>query len=75
MGTLSSTVQNLRVVKIIADKNLLLVRGAIPGANGDDVVVRTSVKGQPRIVATKAEAPSDPKAAKAAAKPAAVAKK
>jgi large subunit ribosomal protein L3 len=46
MGSESRTVQNLRVVKIIADKNLILVKGAIPGANGDDVVVRTAIKGQ-----------------------------
>jgi large subunit ribosomal protein L3 len=49
MGSLRRTVQNLIVVKIIADKNLLLVRGAIPGANGDDVVVRTAIKGQPKV--------------------------
>ncbi|MEI6588987.1 MAG: 50S ribosomal protein L3 [Verrucomicrobiota bacterium] len=48
MGTDARTMQNLRVVKIIADKNLILVKGAIPGANGDDVVVRTAVKGQPK---------------------------
>jgi large subunit ribosomal protein L3 len=46
MGTLQRTVQNLRVVKIIADKNLILVKGAIPGANGDDVIVRSALKGQ-----------------------------
>ncbi len=70
MGSDSRTVQNLRVVRIIADKNLLLIKGAIPGANGDDVVVRTSVKGQPRVVAPKVEAVVAPKGAKAA-KPAA----
>ena len=48
MGTDARTVQNLRIVKIIADKNLILVKGAIPGANGDDVVVRTAIKGQPK---------------------------
>jgi len=48
MGSEKRTVQNLRVVKVIADKNLILVKGAIPGANGDDVVVRTAIKGQPR---------------------------
>lgn len=48
MGSQKRTMQNLRVVKIIADKNLILVKGAIPGANGDDVVVRTAIKGQPR---------------------------
>ncbi len=48
MGSERRTVQNLRVVKIIADKNLILVKGAIPGANGDDVIVRVAIKGQPK---------------------------
>lgn len=48
MGSERRTVQNLRVVKVIADKNLILVKGAIPGANGDDVIVRTAIKGQPK---------------------------
>src|SRR6185295_6287107 len=46
MGSENRTVQNLRVVKVIADKNLILVKGAIPGANGDDVIVRSAIKGQ-----------------------------
>ncbi len=46
MGSEARTVQNLRVVKILADKNLILVKGAIPGANGDDVIVRAAIKGQ-----------------------------
>jgi large subunit ribosomal protein L3 len=50
MGSERRTVQNLRVVKVIADKNLILVKGAIPGANGDDVIVRTAIKGQPKAV-------------------------
>ncbi len=48
MGSEQRTVQNLRVVKIIAEKNLILVKGAIPGANGDDVIVRSAIKGQPK---------------------------
>lgn len=48
MGQERRTVQNLRIVKIVAEKNLLLVKGAIPGANGDDVIVRTAIKGQPK---------------------------
>ena len=44
MGSDHRTVQNLRVVKVIADKNLLLVKGAIPGANGDVVIVRGAKK-------------------------------
>jgi large subunit ribosomal protein L3 len=50
MGSERRTVQNLRVVKVIADKNLILVKGAIPGANGDDVIVRVAIKGQPKAV-------------------------
>jgi large subunit ribosomal protein L3 len=50
MGSEARTVQNLRVVKIIPDKNLILVKGAIPGANGDDVVVRSAIKGQRKSV-------------------------
>lgn len=48
MGSDSRTVQNLRVIKVIAEQNLILVKGAIPGANGDDVIVRSAVKGQPK---------------------------
>ena len=44
MGSQHRTVQNLRVVKVIADQNLLLVKGAIPGANGDTVIVRGAKK-------------------------------
>lgn len=44
MGSERRTVQNLRVVKIIADQNLILVKGAIPGANGDDVIIRAGKK-------------------------------
>jgi large subunit ribosomal protein L3 len=46
MGSERRTVQNLRIVKILPEKNILLVKGAIPGANGDDVIVRTAIKGQ-----------------------------
>ena len=78
MGSERRTVQNLRIVKVIADKNLLLVKGAIPGANGDDVIVRTAIKGQWALPTPPAAAPADAKkGAKpaAAAKPAAPAKK
>jgi large subunit ribosomal protein L3 len=44
MGDERVTVQNLEVVKIDAQRNLLLVRGAIPGAPGGNVIVRPAVK-------------------------------
>lgn len=43
-GTEARTVQGLRLVKIDADNNLLLVKGAVPGANGSFVVVRKSIQ-------------------------------
>lgn len=48
MGQVRRTLQNLTVVKVLPEKNLILVKGAIPGANGDDVIVRTAIKGQPK---------------------------
>ena len=44
MGSLNTTVQNLEVVRVDADRNLLLVKGAIPGAKGTIVSVKNSVK-------------------------------
>ena len=38
------TVQNLSVVRVDAERNLLLVRGAVPGPNGGTLVIRDSVK-------------------------------
>ena len=44
MGNVQVTVQNLEVVKIIEDKNLILVKGAIPGPKGGTVAVTSTVK-------------------------------
>jgi len=44
MGQASRTVQNLEIIQVQSDDNLLLVKGAIPGANGDYVVIRESKK-------------------------------
>ena len=45
MGMERVTVQNLEVVEIRAGENLILVKGAIPGANGGLVVLRQATKG------------------------------
>ena len=42
MGDAQRTVQNLKVVKVIADKNLILIKGSVPGSKGSLVTVRTS---------------------------------
>jgi len=44
MGVVRRTVENLRVVEVDAERNLLLIRGAVPGAEGGQVIVRPSVK-------------------------------
>jgi large subunit ribosomal protein L3 len=44
MGGERRTVLNLPVVRVIPERNLILVRGAVPGARGSVVVVRKSVK-------------------------------
>lgn len=44
MGNVQRTVQNLLVVDVRADRNLLLVKGAIPGPTGGVVIVRNAVK-------------------------------
>jgi large subunit ribosomal protein L3 len=48
MGDERVTVQNLRVVQVREADHVLLVSGAVPGAAGSYVVVRTAIKGQPR---------------------------
>jgi large subunit ribosomal protein L3 len=45
LGAVRRTVQNLVVVRVDAERQLLLVRGAVPGSRGRDVVVRPAVKG------------------------------
>ena len=44
LGDVQRTAQNLEVVRVDAERQLLLVKGAVPGARGSDVVVRPAVK-------------------------------
>ena len=44
LGDVQRTVQNLKIVRIDADRQLLLVMGAVPGSKGGDVIVRPAVK-------------------------------
>ncbi len=45
LGNARRTVQNLTVVRVDPQRQLLLVRGSVPGSKGRDVVVRPAVKG------------------------------
>ncbi|MEQ9495925.1 MAG: 50S ribosomal protein L3 [Deltaproteobacteria bacterium] len=49
MGNKKVTVQNLRIVKIDTEKNLVLVRGSIPGSRNSTVFVRQAVKNHGRV--------------------------
>ena len=44
LGSVKTTVQNLQIVRVDAERNLLLIKGAVPGSKGGDVVVRPAVK-------------------------------
>jgi len=44
MGDARRTMQNLEVVKILADRNILLVKGSVPGSRGSCVTVRNAIK-------------------------------
>ncbi len=46
MGNVRRTVQNLEVVRVDAERNLLLIKGAVPGHKGGRVIVRPAVKGR-----------------------------
>lgn len=44
MGNVRRTVQNLQIVKVMPEDNVLLVKGAVPGANGGILLVRSAIK-------------------------------
>jgi len=44
MGNKKRTAQNLEIVRVDAERNLLLIKGAVPGSKGNDVVVTPAVK-------------------------------
>jgi large subunit ribosomal protein L3 len=45
MGNVRRTTQNLVVVRVDAERNLLLIKGAVPGSKGGDVIIRPAAKG------------------------------
>ena len=44
MGAEKTTTQNLEVVRVDSERNLLLVKGAVPGSKGGDLIIKPSVK-------------------------------
>jgi large subunit ribosomal protein L3 len=52
MGAVRRTIENLEVVRVDTERNLLLIRGAVPGAPGGEVIVRPSIKAGARAART-----------------------
>ena len=78
LGDVQRTILNLEIVRVDAERQLLLVKGSVPGADGNDVLVRPAIqthkpKGPSGKPAPKAAEPkaAKPAAAKPEAKPAA----
>jgi len=44
MGNVKHTTQSLEIIRVDMENNLLLIKGALPGATGSDVIVRPAVK-------------------------------
>ena len=44
MGARKVTTQTLEIIRVDNENNLLLIKGAVPGANGGDVIVTPAVK-------------------------------
>ncbi|WP_275097731.1 50S ribosomal protein L3 [Sedimenticola hydrogenitrophicus] len=44
MGNVKRSIQNLQVVRVDTERNLLLVRGAVPGSRGGDVIITPAIK-------------------------------
>ncbi|MFM9817520.1 UNVERIFIED_CONTAM: 50S ribosomal protein L3 [Spiribacter pallidus] len=44
MGNVRTTTQNLEVVRVDAERSLLLIRGAVPGSRNGDVIIRPAIK-------------------------------
>jgi large subunit ribosomal protein L3 len=47
MGASRVTTQNLEIIKVDSERNLIMVRGAVPGATGADVFIRPAIKARP----------------------------
>jgi large subunit ribosomal protein L3 len=73
MGVKNRTIENLRIVEVDVNRNLLLIRGAVPGAEGGQVVVRPALKAiaqarRKRLAPNKAPAAPKSGAGKGASK-------
>jgi len=72
LGNVRRTISNLEIVRIDAERQLLLVKGSVPGSSGRDVVVKPAVKiSRPVVQPAKPQQVAKPQAPKAEPQPAA----
>lgn len=64
LGNAKRTVQNVQIVRIDAERQLLLIQGALPGSRGGDVTVRPTVRATRAAPAGKASSPAPAKGGK-----------
>jgi len=74
MGVRNRTIENLRVVEVDVARNLILISGAVPGAEGGHVVIKPSIKAKGRERRRRLMPNKAPAAAGAPGKPAAAPK-
>jgi large subunit ribosomal protein L3 len=55
MGNVQVTTQNLEVVRVDVENNLLLIKGAVPGATGGDVIISPAVKSINKVTKNSSE--------------------
>ena len=72
LGNAHRTVQNVEIIRVDIERQLLLIKGALPGSRGGDVTVKPTTRATRVVIAPKA--PAKAADAKPAAKPAAEAK-
>jgi len=69
LGAVRRTVQNLQIVRIDAERQLLLVKGSVPGSRGLDIVVRPTSRAARAVAVSPKTKPAAAPAPKAAAAP------
>ena len=60
MGNVQRTVQNLEIIDIDIERNLLMIKGAIPGHPGSDVIIKLAVKRNDQVITINRRTDSSP---------------
>ena len=60
MGNVQRTVQNLEIIDIDLERNLLMIKGAIPGHPGSDVIIKLAVKRNDQVITINRQTETSP---------------